>query len=125
MEMMARPIFLETVPDRKPRTECGCQPVAFISSLAVTPPGRPSRSIILAALLLSRATPNSLARLDVFFASLALILDLPFLGATFARRAPTRAVLLAFGSAAVGVKALSAASVIEIIVFSPLSVITA
>ena len=51
-----RPIFLPTVPERNPRSECGYQPVAFISSLAVTPPGRFSSSRILAVLLPSRAS---------------------------------------------------------------------
>src|ERR1700674_436622 len=50
------PIFLPTVPDRKPRTECGNQPVAFISSFEVAPPGRLTGSRILAVLLPSRAT---------------------------------------------------------------------
>src|SRR5258708_8474042 len=51
----ASPIFLPTVPDRKPRTECFCQPVAFINSFAVAPPGRLSRSRTLAVLLPSPA----------------------------------------------------------------------
>lgn len=34
---MASPVFLPKVPHRNPRTECGCQPVASISSLAVAP----------------------------------------------------------------------------------------
>jgi len=32
--------FLVITPLKKPRTECGCQPVALISSLRVAPPGR-------------------------------------------------------------------------------------
>src|SRR5436305_703966 len=35
------------VPDRNPRTECGCQPVAFMSSFELAPPGRFIRSRIL------------------------------------------------------------------------------
>src|ERR1700680_4069838 len=31
------PIFLRSVPERKPRTEWACQPVAFISSAKVAP----------------------------------------------------------------------------------------
>ncbi len=30
-ETSSNPIFFTTVPDRKPRTECACQPVASIS----------------------------------------------------------------------------------------------
>ena len=46
----AIPTFLPIVPDRKLRTECGCQPVAFINSFAVAPPGRLSRSKTLGGL---------------------------------------------------------------------------
>src|SRR3989442_15803622 len=61
----ASPIFLPTVPDRKPRTECGCQPVAFINSFVVAPPGRLSRSRTLAVLLPSRALAADFACLAV------------------------------------------------------------
>ena len=48
----SKPIFLRIVPDRNPRTECSCQPVAFIISWALA--ARPlSSSRILAALLAS------------------------------------------------------------------------
>src|SRR5262245_25270912 len=36
---------LRTTPARKPRTECGCQPVAFVSAGIVAPPGERSSSI--------------------------------------------------------------------------------
>ena len=49
------PIFFPSMPLKKPRTECACQPVAFMSSFNVTPPGRFSRSRILAVLLPGRA----------------------------------------------------------------------
>ena len=55
-DVTVSPIFLPMVPDRNPRTECGCHAVAFIYSLAVAPPGRLSRSRILAVLLPLRAT---------------------------------------------------------------------
>src|ERR1700735_3868600 len=45
------PIFLPTVPLKKPRTEFGFQPVAFASSVSVTPPGRLSRSRIWSVLV--------------------------------------------------------------------------
>jgi len=61
-----------------PRNECGCQSAAFINSLALAPPGRFSRSRILAVLLPSRA--SGLADL-AFFHALALA------GATCASRA--------------------------------------
>ena len=57
MDVTANPIFFLTVPDRKPRTECGCQPVTFINSWAVTPPGRLSNSSTWSVLLPSR-TPG-------------------------------------------------------------------
>jgi hypothetical protein len=81
VEVTVSPIFLRTVPDRKPRTECGNQPVAFISSFEVAPPGRFSRSRILAVLLPSRATlglaTSGLARpLGAFLAGVALRADL-------------------------------------------------
>ena len=40
------PIFFPMVPLKKPRTELGCQPVAFTSSFKLTPLGRFSRSRI-------------------------------------------------------------------------------
>src|SRR5436190_22738610 len=49
-------IFFLSVPLRNPRTECGCQPVAFISCLSEAPPGRFSKSSTLAVLLPRRAT---------------------------------------------------------------------
>ena len=95
---------MPTVPDRNPRTECGCQPVALISSLEVTPPGRLSRSRILAVLLPSRASGLAGAAtlafvrpLGAFLAGVAFFPALAFLGATGAGRAPARAVLFGFG----------------------------
>src|SRR5712692_4436801 len=99
--MTVSPSFLRTVPDRKPRTECGNQPVAFIRSLEVAPPGRFSRSRILAVLLPSRATlglaTSRLRPLGALFAGVALRADLALAGATLARGGATRAFLLGFG----------------------------
>src|SRR5580704_7207944 len=100
-----RPIFLPTVPDRKPRTEWGNQPVAFISSFEVTPPGRFSRSRILAVLLPSRAgwglaTPPFLPPLGAFLAGLAFLPDLALAGATGARRCARAAFLPGFAFSA-------------------------
>src|SRR5215813_15174030 len=36
---------LRTTPARKPRTECDCHPVAFVSAAMVAPPGERSMSI--------------------------------------------------------------------------------
>src|SRR5436309_15181973 len=120
--MTARPIFLPTVPDKKPRTEWGCQPVAFISSLAVAPPGRFSSSRILAALLPSRAEPTFFSPFGAFLPGLAFFPDLPFLGATCARRAPAGGFFVAFASAAGLAGAVSVCSVI-VVMLSPLAVI--
>src|SRR5258706_16160720 len=43
--------FLVITPLKKPRTECGCQPVALISSLSVAPPGRFSSPRIFSVLV--------------------------------------------------------------------------
>src|SRR5579863_2382823 len=121
------PIFLRMVPDRNPRTECGCQPVAFISSLDVAPPGRFSSSRIAAALLPSRAESPFFSRfvaLGAFLAGLTFFPGLAFLGATGARRAPALAFLVAFGSAATLAGVVSVCSATAIML-SPLAVITA
>src|ERR1700683_1802667 len=70
---------------RKPRTECGCQPVAFTSSCKVTPPGRFSRSRILFVLVPLRGA------VAAFFAPAALGAGPVFGGAALARRLATRA----------------------------------
>src|SRR5260370_4085736 len=82
------PIFLPTVPDKKPRTECVCQPVDFINSFAVAPPGRLSRSRTLAVLLPSRALAAGFACLAPlgalwpFLAGVAFFPAFPLAGAT-------------------------------------------
>src|SRR5258706_715173 len=47
--------FLVITPPKKPRTECGCQPVALISSLSAAPPGRFSKARIFSVLVPPRA----------------------------------------------------------------------
>src|SRR5712691_103554 len=112
------------VPERNPRTLWACQSVAFIRPLSVAPSGRFSRSRILAALLPSRAAPAFLWPLGAFFCGVAFFPALPFLGATCARRAPTRAFLVPFGFAVVaGVVPVS--SVIDVIWILLFAVITA
>src|SRR5713101_2383336 len=107
------------VPERNPRTLWACQSVAFIRPLSVAPSGRFSRSRILAALLPSRAAPAFLPPLRAFFVGLAFLADLPFLGATCARRAATRAFLVGLGCATVaGLAPVSSAiDVIWILLF--------
>src|SRR5258708_35950660 len=113
------PIFFRMAPDRKPRTEWGCQPVAFRSSFSVTPLGRFSRPSTLAVLLPSRAPAAFRLPLGAFLAALALGADLAFLGATCARRAATRAFLACFGSLALVAGAVPVSSSIDVIVWSP------
>src|SRR5947207_3054529 len=124
---MDRPIFLPTVPDRNPRTECGCQPVAFISSLSVAPSGRFSSSSTLAVLLPSRLVAGFSAfwrPLGAFLGGVAFLRDLPVLGATCARRAPTRAFLVAFGFSSDAVAwVVSFSSVV--VIYAPVAVMTA
>src|SRR5438874_12902135 len=123
---MAKPIFLPTVPDRNPRTECACQPVAFISSFSVAPCGRFSSSSTLAGLLPSRLARFSafLRPLGAFLGEVAFLRDLPVLGATCARRAPTRAFLVVFGFSSDAVAwVVSFSSVL--VIYAPVAVITA
>jgi len=49
-----RPSFLRMMPARKPRTECGCQPVACTIASMVAPLGARSISMIRACLLPAR-----------------------------------------------------------------------
>jgi hypothetical protein len=97
VDVTANPIFLLTVPERNPRNECGCQPVAFISSFAVAPPGRFSKSRTLAVLLPSRADVAFFWPLGAFFGELAFLVDFAFFGGTWARCRATLAILFGFG----------------------------
>src|SRR6476620_3424149 len=58
-----RPIFLPRAPLMNPRTECACQPVAFMISASVAPFLRWSRASTVAFLLPSRALAGLLVRL--------------------------------------------------------------
>src|SRR5262245_13599221 len=51
---------LRTTPARKPRTECGCQPVAFVSAGIVAPPGERSSSIASDCFVPGRTAPTRL-----------------------------------------------------------------
>src|SRR5262245_2977990 len=55
-EVMLRPSFFLSVPDRAPRTEWACQPVAFCISDRLAPCGRRSSSMTLACLLPPRVS---------------------------------------------------------------------
>src|SRR5580700_964119 len=114
VDVTERPIFLPTVPERKPRRECGCQLVALSSSLAVAPPGRFSISRMAAVLLPSRASFRAL--LGAFFLGVAFFPALPLAGATFARRAPALAFSVVFGSIVAAAGAVSVCSVVDFIV---------
>jgi hypothetical protein len=70
-ESMRKPIFFLTAPLRKPRSECGCQPVAFRSSGSDAPVGLRSSASILAVLVPRRAAPVALLRLFDFLTGLA------------------------------------------------------
>src|ERR1700683_2582125 len=80
-------------PLRKPRTEFGCQPVAFTSSFKVTPSGRFSRSRILSVLLPPRGAVTG------FFAPAAFGAGSAFSGAALAVRLVTRAFVVGAGVA--------------------------
>lgn len=84
------PCFLPAV-ERKPRTLCGCQSVAFMSSARVAPLGRWIRAKILAVLLSARGAAALRAGFAAFFGVAALAVFLAFLvelGAPFFRLAP-------------------------------------
>src|SRR5262249_1816341 len=98
---ISSPIFLRTVPDRKPRTECGCHSVAAKSCCIVAPSLRLSSSRIAEALLPSRVLFSFARAVGVFLPELAFFPDFPFLGATGARRAPELPFFLALGLAGV------------------------
>jgi hypothetical protein len=88
VDVRDNPIFFPTVPERNPRRECGCQPLAFSSFLALAPPGRLSSSRIFAVLLPLRAsglaTLAFVRAVGVFFAGLAFLPGLGFGVATCA-----------------------------------------
>jgi DNA methylase len=126
-------IFLLTVPDKYPRTECGCQPVAFISSLSVAPSGLFSSARTFAALLPSPAPSPALGGfapfgfLGAFSPLLDFFPDLLLPVATRDFRALRVPFLLAFGSSAGATTwAVASDSIFGVfIVSAPFAVITA
>src|ERR1017187_5674527 len=133
MDVTVSPIFLPRAPDRNPRTECACQPVAFMSSFTVAPPERFSRSRTWAVLLPWRAPFAfflgdwaDFAPLVAFFAGLAFLPDLALDGATWAFCAAVPGFLAAFGcSAGAPASVLAVSAGIPFITLSPWAVITA
>ena len=137
-------IFFPRVPLTKPRTLCGCQPVAFMISANVAPPGRFSRSRILAVLLPSR-TPSAfgfvaLGPLAAFFAGLVFLgaaaLSLPPLALFLALGAPFFGLAAFFEAALSGAPAAPCAATaaafsvvpafsVVIFVYSPLAALSA
>lgn len=73
---MCKPISFFVAPLRKPRTEWGCQPVAFLSSGSETPVGQRGSSSILAVLVPRRAAASGLIGAFVFSADLVAALVL-------------------------------------------------
>src|ERR1019366_4544897 len=132
MDVTVSPIFLPRAPDRNPRTECACQPVALMSSFREAPPERFSRSRTLAVLLPWRAPFAFLgdwadfAPLVALFAGLALLPDLALDGATWAFSAAARGFLAGFGcSAGAPASVLAVSTEMPFIVPSPWAVIAA
>src|SRR5260370_41270523 len=83
---MFRPIFLPKV-ERQPRTEWGCQPVAFTRCFKVAPPDRFTSSSTRAVLLPWRtrsafAVVAWRAALTAFLAEVAFLAHFAFAGAT-------------------------------------------
>src|SRR5579863_2843073 len=66
------PSFLVSAPERNPRTECACQPVAFINSAKVAPLDF-SSSAMTFAVLLPRAVAVFVSRLGGFLAVLEVL----------------------------------------------------
>src|SRR5258708_792505 len=105
VDSMFRPIFLRSVPERKPRTEWACQPVAFISSAKVAPLDF-SRRAMTWALLVPWPREAALAlgrRFSAFLRRPGFRVDLAFVAAAGGFRAAARALPDSAGSkAAVG-----------------------
>jgi len=116
LELTANPIFLHTVPDKKPRTECGCQPVAAINSCNVAPPGRFSRSSTWPVLLPPcRVEPAFFARWDLFLVGLAFVVAFAVAGAPWRPRFATLAFLVGFGLRKVVAWTILFSSVVDVV----------
>ena len=108
--------------------ECGCQEVALSSSCKVAPPGRFTRSRILAVLVPGRALPTFRRGLAPFLADLGLRADLAWEAAAWPFFAAALALWggLGFPAAVAVAWAGSRFSVVDIVMMhAPLAVITA
>src|SRR5260370_8885427 len=133
LDSIFRPIFLPKLPERKPRTEWGCQPVAFTRCFKVAPPDRFSSSSTRAVLLPWRtlsafAVVAWRAALTAFLAGVVFLADFALTSAT---RGFGAATLAFFGASAFPPPtavawAGSRFSVVAIVMMhAPLAVITA
>src|SRR3989440_10706230 len=59
-DISVKPSFLRTTPAKKPRTECCCQPVAFIMAAIVVPLGCLSRARTASCLVPPRVEPKGM-----------------------------------------------------------------
>jgi len=116
LELTANPIFLRTVPDKNPRTECGCQPVAAINSCNVAPPGRFSRSSTWAVLLTPRVELAFFARWDLRLAGLGFVVGFAVEDAPCRPRFATLAFLVGFGLRKVVAWAIPFSSVVDAVI---------
>src|SRR5260370_40852010 len=87
LDSIFRPIFLPKLPERKPRTEWGCQPVAFTRCFKVAPTDRFTSSSTRAVLLPWRtrsafAVVAWRAALAAFLAAVGVLAHLAVAGAT-------------------------------------------
>src|SRR5713226_8988872 len=120
LDSIFRPIFLPKVPERKPRTEWACQPVAFIMCFKVAPPDRFTSSSTLAVLLpwRTRAAVALWAALAPFLAA-----DLALAGLTRGFDAATLAFLGGSGFSVAVAWAGSRFSIVDVVmVHAPLAV---
>src|SRR5579859_2670004 len=82
---MSSPSFFLTLPERKPRTLCGRQPVAFCSSPTVAPQARDRRSRQVCVLLVDTRLPRltlrglrMLPRFGLVLAAFRFVMGCPF-----------------------------------------------
>src|SRR5580704_12974104 len=59
-DISVKPSFLRTTPAKKPRTECCCQPVAFIMAVIVVPLGCLSKARTASCLVPLRVEPEGM-----------------------------------------------------------------
>ena len=87
-------LLAECAAQKAALTECACQPVALMRLFSVTPPGRFSRSMTLAALVPARAGAAFFVCV-AFSACAAFVAGLALAGAAWARRLATAGLVVA------------------------------